>query len=52
MVIERIEPFEWDTSRVQEIVSIAFEIGAVSVFAAALTGFVLSKFIKLMLGRS
>lgn len=46
-----VEHFTWDITRVQEITAQAIELGAVSIFSAALTGFVLSKFIKLMSGR-
>lgn len=50
-MVEPIEPYVWDTSQIAEMLKLGIEIGAYSVLAAGLTAFVLSKILKLMLGR-
>jgi len=49
--IEILEPFEWDVTRIQLIANLSIEVSFVLVFTAAMTGFVISKFIKIMIGR-
>ena len=49
--IEVIQPFEWDITQMTENLASGISIGAYGVLFLGLMGFVLSKIIKLAMGR-